>query len=157
MTHFERLRANYPTESRESLFRNVLRAGWPDLLPNENYLNTCAIRMSVAFNRTGSPIPPQHSDGGHRDHAGQNVTVRVATMHKVLLAKFGAPTWGVSKVPGTPFSFTDLPIESGIVMYRAEFADASGHVDLWRGVRCVGRCPQPDLELAYEIMFWRLG
>ncbi len=56
MSDFELLRRNYPTNSQAELF-NELGGGWPALIGNPNYENTCAIRLSAAHFRSGKPIP----------------------------------------------------------------------------------------------------
>ncbi len=77
-------------------------------------------------------------------------------MEEYLLAKVSPNPWGMSKNPGTPFDFGVLPPGRGILLYRARFAGATGHVDLWNGKACAGSCPAPDADKAFEVSFWQL-
>ena len=52
---FDSLRMNYPTGSQAELFHQ-LGGEWPNLIGNNKYKNTCAIRLSTAFNGTIFPI-----------------------------------------------------------------------------------------------------
>lgn len=157
---FQHLLDGYPGPGvdKANLFTKVLGGGFAALVSDKRYDNTCAIRLSVSLIRAGELIPASFGqmDGNLKDGAGRTVLVKVETMEKFLLARVSPNPWGMSKNPGTPFDFGLLPDGRGILLYRANFSSATGHVDLWNGVACAGDCPAPDAGAAYAISFWRL-
>lgn len=161
---FQHLLDGYPRPAgpqmvdKATLFKSVLRGGFATLVTDPNYDNTCAIRLSVSLIRAGELIAASYGqmEGNLKDGDGRTVLVKVETMEKFLLAKVSPNPWGMSKNPGTPFDFGILPNGKGILLYRANFSGATGHVDLWNGVACAGDCPAPDAGAAYAVSFWRL-
>lgn len=92
--------------------------------------NTCTIRMSYAFNRSGSPIPKRHPllttvAGGD----GYWYAFRVREFHAYLVHELKAPD-----VSGTAQSKHDFEGHTGIIMFDvAGWSDATGHIDVWNG------------------------
>ncbi|GAA0274056.1 type VI secretion system amidase effector protein Tae4 [Alteraurantiacibacter aestuarii] len=163
---FKQLQADYPAQyaddpdrSRKHLYTNILGGGFADLVDHPDYQNTCAIRMSVAFNASPSPVARKYgvADGNHKDKNGNHIIIRVRTLQTFLEDVLGAETWGMSKQPGTPFNFADVPRKTGILMYHANFSDASGHADLWNGKGCVYKCPVPHVAKAFDFRLWAVS
>ncbi|EMR38134.1 T6SS effector amidase Tae4 family protein [Vibrio harveyi] len=88
---------NYPTQSKEQLY-SELKGEWPSLINNDNYNNTCAIRLSIALLKSGINIPDQYREAisGEND----NLIIKVKTMSRFLTDTLDAPFWGMSKQPG---------------------------------------------------------
>src|SRR4051794_24820609 len=104
MAAFDTLWNNYPLESQADLFNNILGGGWPALVGNPNYENTCTVRRSVAFNRSGFLVPSAlgQQDGGLTDKNGNNIVIRVATGEQLVRSFFGDYYWGSGHNPGDP-------------------------------------------------------
>jgi hypothetical protein len=155
---FAALKANYPLDEHEQLFKSVLGGGFADLISNPEYKNTCAMRMSVALLRSGVGIPANlgAQDGGHKDKNEDYILTHVSTMNKMLTQIFGAFYWGMNKQPGDAFDFTLIPSFTGVLLYEAKFSDATGHVDLWNKDACWNNCPDIDLARAYAVSFWKV-
>lgn len=159
MPTFGNLMRNYPRESRPDLFNVVLGGGWPALVDDlDNYGNTCAIRLSVALNRSGLPVPVDlgRLDGNHVDKNRNSIIIKVRTAEALLTRLFGQYYWGMSKQPGTPLDFRKFPAKTGVVLYHANFETATGHVDLWNKTGCVGGCPAADVSVAFDVALWRV-
>lgn len=92
--------------------------------------NTCTIRMSYAFNHSGSPIPRRHPllntvEGGD----GHWYAFRVREFHAYLVHELAAPD-----VSGTAASKSDFDGLQGVMMFDvAGWSDATGHFDAWNG------------------------
>lgn len=94
--------------------------------------NTCASRLSHAFNKAGAPIGPGHLSGietlSTADH--KRIIFRVREFRKYLLRTLGKPTADVT------FPFDDaFKGKKGIVAFSVNWGNASGHIALWNGVR----------------------
>lgn len=154
---FESLRNKYPREEREKLFRDVLGAGFANLVGNGNYENTCAIRMSLALNRIGVKIPEDlwRADGGHYDRNNYRILIKVKSVFTLLDKLFGV-SWGQSKNPGEPLNFSDVPRWQGVIGYHANFNNADGHVDIWVSKSCYFHCPTPDVQKAFDVVLWKI-
>lgn len=157
---FEELKAAYPSNNRNELFELVLGGGFKNLVSDENYRNTCAIRMSVALNKLedNHKIPKNYGeiDGNHKDQYGNYILIRMKTVYKYLQDKYGDPYWGMSKIVGVNFDFNIIPKETGILVYYADFDDAQGHVDIWNKIGCIGNCPEQDVNLSFQIALWKI-
>lgn len=160
---FSKLKAEYPRNERAQFYQS-LGGEWPTLVDNPNYRNTCSVRMSMALNGAGAPIPSSEREAVAGD--GRNIILRVRTMYEYLSKVLGNQSWGLSKNPGQS---VELPVRTGIVLYHADFADATGHVDLWTGTEFVGQLDtwqgielpsNPDMsdinDAAFEIGMWFL-
>lgn len=131
--NFPQLKASYPQADRDNFFLE-LGGDWPLLINDDNYANTCAIRMSVALHGAGVRIPDGKRDGITGD--GRNLIFSIGKMDRYLNELLGAPSWGLSKEPDDP---VQLPARAGIILYHADFSNATGHVDLWTGSDFVGQ------------------
>lgn len=152
---YDTIKDNYPIEKKSVLFAS-LGGQWPSLVEDENYENTCAIRLSIALRKSGYEI----SDVGREaiDNEGNAITLKVATMSKVVRSLFGESTWGLSRQPGAPFDPSVIPEDSGIIVYHAAWKNATGHFDLWTGNSFYGAGNFSDLEKsAYDVEFWKIS
>jgi hypothetical protein len=160
MAIFSTLWDNYPMEGHDDLFNNVLGAGWPALIGNSAYDNTCTIRLSIMLNRSGFKVPLSfgQTDGGLTDQNGDNIVIRVPTGEALVRSLFGDSYWGESRQPGTPIDMKDVPFATGILIYRVlpGAADAAGHIDLWKNNDCRNDCHSAFAVSSYQIALWKL-
>ncbi len=155
---FSNLWNAYPMDpTKEKLF-NRLGGGWPALVGNSNYDNTCTVRLSVALIGAGQLIPSDlaQSDGGHKDAQGRAMIVKVPTAKLLLERLVGPSTWGTSKAIGADIARGLIPAWSGILLYLVPNGDASGHVDLWKKDRCTIDCHNNFARAASSVMLWRI-
>lgn len=161
---FAALLANHPTNSKKDLFENVLGGGWKDLLDNPNYNNTCAVRISVMLNRLGGVYnitkEAGTADGGHKDKDGKHILIRVSAAAEFLKKVFGELSWEHIKQAGTDMDTNLIPKENGILLYHANFSNATGHIDLWKidllkKGSCNYKCDAADMKLAHEFWMWK--
>ena len=106
--------------------------------------NTCASRLSVAFNKGGAPIAGSIAGPGKTIGAadGSRIIFNVAAFRAYLLHTLGKPTIdGVS-----PFD-SAFRGKRGIIAFSVNWADASGHVALFNGATY--REPEHDDYAAY--------
>ncbi|XP_066298578.1 uncharacterized protein [Branchiostoma lanceolatum] len=111
--------------------------------------NTCTMRVSRALTHAGKQIvpPASRSDcsgwspsgnkpwAGVKDNQGQPYIIRVGTMRCYLENEYGP-----ADVTGS--SESSFRGRQGIVVFQdCNFDSATGHVDLYDGSSCVGRCP----------------
>lgn len=124
--------------------------------------NTCASRLSVAFNNGGAPITQSaaRAAGAQTIGAadGSRIIFRVAEFRTYLIRLLGPPT-----------SDTASPYDSafrgrrGIIAFTVNWNDASGHIALWNGNQY--REPGHDNYATYvsgnartsKGEFWELG
>ena len=94
--------------------------------------NTCASRLSVAFNHGGAPIGKAAATlaGARTITAGDGsiIIYRVAEFRKFLLSTLGKPS--VDNVSPYDDKFVG---KKGIIAFTVNWIDASGHIALWNG------------------------
>jgi hypothetical protein len=118
---------HYPTGSSASVKAKVggnVNMGW--------ITNTCVIRISYAFNKSGEPIPNGWPGlATARGGDGGRYAYRVSEFKPFLEKKYKAAdlSGGRSEVAGA----------KGIIMFDVDgWSDATGHFDLWDGSSCAG-------------------
>ncbi len=95
--------------------------------------NTCASRMSVAFNKADSPINMAFADAilaqtlGTAD--GSRIIFRVADFRNYLLKVLGAPT-----IDNTSPYDDAFRGRKGIIAFSVNWQGATGHIALWNGI-----------------------
>jgi len=62
----------------------------------------------------------------------------------------------MSKNPGSEISKDDLPKVSGLIVYHADWSNATGHFDLWTGSDFVGAGTLDDVANGYSLEVWRI-
>ncbi|KAI8485473.1 hypothetical protein Bbelb_368360 [Branchiostoma belcheri] len=136
---FSQLRSNYPRYGSIGFDGLVDQEGLPAWLKGLKDKNTCAMRVSRALTHAGRQIDVSGTCYSKwskvKDSQGRPYIIRVATMRCYLENEYGdADVTGSSES-----SFRE---RQGIIVFEGcNFIGATGHVDLWDGSNCVGRCP----------------
>lgn len=149
----------YPTAPTKKELFLQLGGGWPALIGNANYDNTCTIRLSVALIEAGQLIPDDlaQSDGGHKDAQGRNMIIKVPTAKQLLERLFGLSTWSMSKAVGADIADGLIPAWTGVLIYLVPQSNANGHADLWKKERCTIDCHNAYARAATSVELWRLS
>lgn len=136
----------------------------PDLAPcvdkhgESRFGNQCAIRMSIALERSGVPM---NTYAGQRC-AAHNHPLRAEEFKDWLNSAAAWPYLPHQVVIRRNVTWQDYRDESGIVVWR-NFYDPTGrrdegpgdHVDLWNGTKvAVGR--NDYFDRSREVWFWRI-
>jgi hypothetical protein len=94
--------------------------------------NTCASRMSVAFNKAGAPITKALASAAGAQTLGtadgSRIIFRVAELRKYLLKVLGTPTIDSASPYDDAFRG-----RQGIIAFSVNWQDATGHIALWDG------------------------
>ena len=150
---FADLKKHYPLKDRKQLYDD-LGGEWPGLVNDPNYQNTCAIRLSVALKSNNMKIGDTYKEAIEGD--GSPLIIKVKTMGKFVSDTFGTSYWGMSKNPGDEIGKDDLPKASGVIVYHADWADATGHFDLWTGSSFVGTGTLGDVADGFALELWKI-
>lgn len=152
---FSTLKANfYPSQnvSQPKLFEEI---GWSDLVGKPAYVNTCAIRMSLALIKSGLSIPGRIPIKNGR-HKGALIEPGQAKLSNIL----SRPGYF-----GEPEKFKPLEAHDGIGMRKGiiSFFDVNpmvqtpqGHIDLVFQSAGLALCGTNCFWLAKEVWFWPL-
>ena len=137
--NFQRLWSEFPDHSKYRTLKDLYTVlggaaekniNVPGFGPNGN---TCASRMSVAFNKGGTPINTVVSKSigattlGTAD--GSRIIFRVTDFRKYLLKSLGKPTIDST----SPYDDAFLR-RKGIIAFSVNWQGATGHIALWNGV-----------------------
>ena len=118
--------ANYPADHDPEAVKRMIggRVNLPWIT------NTCAIRMSYAFNHAGSPIPKHHpSLSTVQGDDGYWYAFRVRELRRYLEQEFKP-----ADVTGT--SEREFQGHKGVIMFDvAGWSNATGHFDVWDGAQ----------------------
>lgn len=122
---FDTLWVNYPhpdREPRDVLYRSL---GWDDLIGQDSYRNTCAIRMSICLLRSGAALPSGELKVRKGPLKGKPVKIRFDD-----LAEYLAQVWGPPEVIAHP-SRSDLESRGdGVIAFFGLPSSYPGHIDL---------------------------
>jgi len=157
--NFDTLYANYPSSeqmrsnyvSQRDLFTQI---GWEAFLSNPNYSNTCAIRVSMAFVKSGINIVPASHRILQGDYAGRGVEVSMRRLADLLarnnyLGKYEAYT------PAT--ATNGIGARKGIVAFNnIPGYRGGGHIDLVLGAADAAQCASACYYQSETIWFWPL-
>lgn len=126
---FAVLSANYPKESADQVKKRIgghVNSNWVS--------NTCAIRLSRAFNYAGVPIP-RNFPGLHVVSGSDRrwYAYRMQELKKWVTAMFGAPGLIRTKGNGSTITRDAFAGHQGVISFDIHFTDADGHIDLWDG------------------------
>ncbi len=159
---FATLLKNYPHEGGpevpKALIGGEVNAAW--------ITDTCAIRMSMALNYSGFPIPAKGKSGMYVLKGGDGMwyAIRVAELKKWLESQLGPPN--ASTYKGPPISMDKYQGSKGILALKIHYAArpgeataAAGHIDLWDGTQFAGEYSQQgeeeiDFASAQEASLW---
>jgi hypothetical protein len=95
--------------------------------------NTCASRLSIAFNRSVAPISSRiaAASGAKTLTAadGSSIIFRVADFRKYLLRTLGKPT-----IDNTSPYDSAFRGRRGVIAFNVNWNNATGHIALWNGL-----------------------
>ncbi|PWF48807.1 T6SS effector amidase Tae4 family protein [Massilia glaciei] len=147
---FSFLFKGYPL--RHVIMREMLydELGWPDLKAHKAFGDTCAIRMSVALNSAGVPVP-----GWLKVKAGplkgKSIEPSQAKLSRWIKASWGQPEIFKSEDAAT----RGIGNRTGVVSFWGVDGTAQGHIDL---VKPDGNgfhsCAMSCFFKSREIWFW---
>jgi len=115
--------------------------------PNLGFTNACALRMSYALNYSGISV----TRGNWKTVSGADnkwYIFRVKDLVTFINHSFGKPDKVV--INPTP---KDFNAQSGILIFKVSWSDATGHATLWDGSTCSDHCYFPE---AQEASLWIL-
>jgi hypothetical protein len=108
--------------------------------------NTCASRLSVAFNNGGAPINSVNATVAHAQTIaaanGSRIIFRVSEFRNYLLRTLGKP-----KIDSTSPFDDAFRGKKGIIAFSVNWQGATGHIALWNGTNY--REPSHDNYAAY--------
>ena len=151
---FDTLRKNYPDGDPEIVKRNIggkVDAAW--------ITNTCAIRMSRAFNYSGVLIPSQLD--ALRVLSGFDrmwYAYRMRELKSWIELSFGEPNIVKNKPDNGHISRDSFMTVHGVIAFDIDFEDASGHLDLWDGTSYIHQSTDPRdyFKMATKVVLWKL-
>jgi hypothetical protein len=126
---FDFLSVNYPDEPKDVVKRKIgghVNADWVS--------NTCAIRLSRAFNYSGVPIPSHFH--GLKVISGSDrmwYAYHMQELKKWIESIFGPPGSVVTKGRVGTISRDAFARHHGVMAFDIHFSNAEGHIDLWDG------------------------
>lgn len=140
------------TVKREVLFAEI---GWKDLVSNNAYKDTCAIRMSLALIKSGMRIPGRMPIKAG-PHKGKMIEPGQAKLSAILAR---ADFLGKPEVFDTVDAEPGIGSRSGIVSFF-ELEPAvyirSGHIDLVRPDKSLRACASSCFWNSKTVWFWAL-
>jgi hypothetical protein len=148
---FDDLLSTYPGDEETSeAFRKRVGGN----VDNNQYGNTCTLRLSEAFNDSGHPIP--HGQPGLTTVKGGDdhfYAIRVAEFKRYMLQTYGEPDLVRRPPHGTAagVSRSDFANLRGVICFEARFNDATGHFSLWDGSRSVHG---DYFTRSYQVSLW---
>lgn len=119
--------------------------------------NTCAIRLSRAFNYGGAPIKAMAGIAAEKGLDGKRYLIRADDFVKYCRKQFGAPdvTRKGSSVADLEGAIRGRP---GVLFFRLKKNDlqmsAYGHADIWDG--SVVWYNAPVMEKTWQITLWKV-
>jgi RHS repeat-associated protein len=155
---FQQLWQNYPRYSQYPSERNGSpysgpgsfwqHVGGHQEMNASTFVNSCALRMCYALNRSGVPIP--FAQGRVSDASHMWGIPRLTDLQPFLIKNFGQPEHYA------PNSWRgELAGRSGILMFQVNvWSDASGHAELWNGSDLVNGPEHDYTNLSSGVLFW---
>lgn len=147
------LRQNYPkSEKREVLYPQL---GWDDLVSKPAFMDTCAVRVSVALLRSGVVIPGAWLKVSAGPLKNQLVQPRQGDLSRALVRIWGKP----EAYKGIMTAHDGIGNRSGVISFFGIYGAQGdgGHIDLVRPVGDrVHECARSCFFTAREIWFWEL-
>jgi hypothetical protein len=154
------LQTNYPTTTDpKEVVKDTL--GSDHWLMKDPDLNTCAIRMSRAFNYGGAPIKAMSGIHLEKGADGKRYMIRADDFVKYCTAQFGKPDItkkasnaadlqaAISGTPGVLFFRLMKDAGGGKMVKRYPY----GHADVWDGA---GVWYNDVLYKTWEVTLWRV-
>jgi Type VI secretion system (T6SS), amidase effector protein 4 len=131
---FSKLKDEYPDYVRYSSQQVLEKIGGK--VKENNFENTCAVRLSRTLNYNALKLPPPSQAGSMKVVSGADgnwYAFRVSELHDWLLKTIGNPVFDLPKESDTSFDKNRISQLTGIIMFKIAFRDATGHLDLWDG------------------------
>jgi hypothetical protein len=152
---FGMLYQHYPKAGkREELYPLI---GWSDLVNNPAFLDTCAIRMSMALLGAGVALPSARMVASDGTLKGKRIEPGQARLSGILKRIWGAP----EVFMGERGAHAGIGARTGVVsFFRIHGGGPSdgGHIDLiWPSDGGFFRCARSCYFSAVEIWFWPLA
>jgi hypothetical protein len=148
---WDKLYNNYAGDEETS---EDFRARVGGQVDNDQFSNTCTLRMSEAFNLAGQPIPKNHPGlltvlGGDK----RNYAIRVAEFKKYMLSSYGNPDMVRTPPKGANAGVerADFANLRGVLCFEVHFSDATGHFTLWDGSQVVHG---DYFDRAFRVSLW---
>ncbi|MCO5170751.1 MAG: type VI secretion system amidase effector protein Tae4 [Planctomycetes bacterium] len=140
---FDTLWANYPVGSSPDVRREI--GGQVD---NDDYANTCAIRLSRTLNLSGQPIKPAQGLLTVRGGDGKRYALRMRELTTYLQNRWGRPQVRVRRPDGDTSQFDG---KKGVISFLGiPGYTGGGHIDLWDG----SRTQQGAYFDSNEVLLW---
>lgn len=151
---FQVVYQHYPmVGKREELYPLI---GWSDLSNNPAFLDTCAIRMSMALLGAGVTLPGARMVANEGALKGKRIEPGQARLSGILKRIWGNP----EVFRGTESGRAGIGARSGVVsFFRIHGAElgGGGHIDLlWPAGGGFHQCARSCYFAAAEIWFWQL-
>jgi hypothetical protein len=150
---FIQLLKHYPAQaSRGELYGEI---GWDDLIDNQSYMNTCAVRMSYGLLRAEVPLPGARMKAKAGVLAGKLIEPGQEKLSEIL-----------KMIWGWPEVYTDehearagIGSRNGVVSFFRIGGGAVGHIDLivHRPGSRFQDCARTCFWAAKPIWFWPLN
>lgn len=123
---FDTLWSNYPEGTSPDVRKTI--GGEVD---NDDYANTCAIRVSRALNYSGQPIKKQKGLYSVKGADKKWYALRMKELTEYLKKKWGKPQVAVKKPKGDSSKFDG---KKGVISFLGiPGYSGGGHIDLWDG------------------------
>ena len=158
---FDKISSNYPRQSKIStkdLFKQKFRG-----TNQENNKDSCALRISIAFNESGIPIEKIGSVSGEYFWGNDKklYILRASGMKDYLWLKYGPPViYTLKRIlmakelsPEAVKMWIKLKSSNGMMVVTRKTGRGSGHVDiLYKGMLFSGGALEKNW--AHEVLFW---
>lgn len=151
---FHVLRRHYPQAGkREALYEEI---GWNDVTNHPAFLDTCAIRMSMALLGAGVKLPGARMRAKAGLLKGKAIEPGQGRLSRIL-----ATAWGKPEVfKNQKDAYAGIGMRSGVVSFFRIHGGGpadGGHIDLiWPAAGGFFECARSCYFNAGEIWFWEL-
>lgn len=156
---FDELNTNYASSdpsspryvSQRDLFNEI---GWDQFVGRPEYHNTCAIRVSLAFLKSGHNISPRSHNVLAGPQKGKGIQVNMRRLADLLARN----NYLGAYEPYTPQTArTGIGARRGVVAFnRIPGFSGGGHIDLVLGAADAARCASGCYYQSESIWFWPL-
>jgi len=148
------LRSNYPDRNAYPRGKLLEAMGWDDLLNNQAYTDTCAMRMSYALARSGVHLLGARMTGKGKMVARLPIEPGQGDLSRILSRMWGVP----EKYHSETEARAGIGKRRGVVsFFRIHPNVNQGHIDLvepgWNGF---AECAMSCYFGAREVWFWPL-
>jgi RHS repeat-associated protein len=168
---YEKLKSNYPGDGHSSkdvydMVGGKVKSYYFHDLSTGAEANSCALRLSLALNKSGFNIDRRYFPGGFyvKGADDKDYILRVKDMIQYLNAAFGQPDI-VKTSMNQEIQPSDFNNNKGIIGFVVKgWSDATGHVTMFNGSSCGYNCyfqrdlnneGEPEIKTA-KVMLWIL-